>query len=189
MTPISASKVSGIFNISSFFLHYSAWFMHEILKCRECIIEASILFSLIFFCGLGLDKSELIGDVGSRSFYLRKSSGTSPFNSFRSETDPDSAKESPAPSIPHPPFLLHSFISRNINKMVRRARKLWKIVVCLQWGTTSQNPWPCWSNSAYFYCITSTLDSKATILSVAFLPFMPSPFSIHLSSFYMNCKC
>lgn len=83
---------------------------------------------------LGLDKSEVIGDVGSRSFFLRKSNETSPFSSFRSESDHDLATESAAAhsTTPPPPFILHSFISRKINKMVRRARKLWKILVCLQ---------------------------------------------------------
>ncbi|MED6124301.1 hypothetical protein PIB30_057669 [Stylosanthes scabra] len=73
-----------------------------------------------------LDKSELIGDVGSRSFYLRKSNGTSDMDSFYSESAPELLAHN------SPPLFLRSFIARNINKIVRRAKRLWNMVVCSQ---------------------------------------------------------
>ncbi|KAE9613164.1 hypothetical protein Lalb_Chr05g0214641 [Lupinus albus] len=70
-----------------------------------------------------LDKSEVIGDVGSRSFYLRKKGSLSALNSFHSES---------GPRIAAPPLLPASFIARKINKIVRRAQRLWNIVICSQ---------------------------------------------------------
>ncbi|XP_075641081.1 uncharacterized protein At4g22758 [Castanea sativa] len=80
-----------------------------------------------------LEKSELIGDVGSRSFYLRKccsghsSNGTSP-----STSEIALPRENCPPPIPPPAFLLPSVIARKISKIFRRARRLWKLLVCLQ---------------------------------------------------------
>ncbi|CAL0311677.1 unnamed protein product [Lupinus luteus] len=71
-----------------------------------------------------LDKSEVIGDVGSRSFYLRKNGSLSALNSFHSESGPC--------NIAVPPLLPSSFIARKINKIVRRAQRLWNIVICSQ---------------------------------------------------------
>ncbi|XP_019445083.1 PREDICTED: uncharacterized protein At4g22758 isoform X2 [Lupinus angustifolius] len=70
-----------------------------------------------------LDKSDVIGDVGSRSFYLRKNGSLSSLNSFHSES---------GPCIAAPPLLPSSFIARKINKIVRRAQRLWNIVICSQ---------------------------------------------------------
>ncbi|KAL1316612.1 uncharacterized protein At4g22758 isoform X2 [Arachis ipaensis] len=78
-----------------------------------------------------LDKSELIGDVGSRSFYLRKSNGTSGMDSFHSESTPELVTHSSVPKTPSP-FFLESFIAGKINKIVRRAKRLWNMVVCSQ---------------------------------------------------------
>ncbi|KAK4557996.1 hypothetical protein RGQ29_007659 [Quercus rubra] len=86
-----------------------------------------------YFSLKSLDKSELIGDVGSRSFYLRKccsghsSNGASP---CASEIAPP--KENCPPPIPPPAFLLPSVIARKISKIFRRTRRLWKLLVCLQ---------------------------------------------------------
>lgn len=92
---------------------------------------------MVYLCfyWIGLEKSELIGDVGSRSFYLRKccsghsSNGTSP-----STSEIALPRENCPPPIPPPAFLLPSVIARKINKIFRRARRLWKLLVCLQWG-------------------------------------------------------
>ena len=92
---------------------------------------------MVYLCfyWIGLDKSELIGDVGSRSFYLRKccsghsSNGASPCTS-----EIALPKENCPPPIPPPAFLLPSVIARKISKIFRRARRLWKLLVCLQWG-------------------------------------------------------
>lgn len=74
---------------------------------------------------IGLDKSELIGDAGSRSFYLRRSGSNCSSN----------AEIIPATmgSPPPPPFLLPTFIARKFGKIVRRAHKLWKVVICMRW--------------------------------------------------------
>jgi len=78
-----------------------------------------------------LDKSEVIGNVNSRSFYLRKSNGeSSTLNS--SESDHDLAKRGSA----NPQIVLPSFVSRKINKIVRRAHRLWNILVCSPWQPT-----------------------------------------------------
>lgn len=79
-----------------------------------------------------LDKSQSIGDAGSRSFYLRKnSSGHSSnggSNYFPSEIGP-AATNSP-PAVPHPTYLLPAFIARKLGKIVRRTRRLWNVLVC-----------------------------------------------------------
>ncbi|XP_061357883.1 uncharacterized protein At4g22758 [Gastrolobium bilobum] len=85
-----------------------------------------------YFSLQSLDKSEVIGDVGSRNFYLQKSNGASTSNSFHSESAHELVTSSTAPSIATPPLLLQSFIARKISKIVRRAQRLWKIVVCSQ---------------------------------------------------------
>ncbi|CAN1333116.1 Uncharacterized protein At4g22758 [Linum perenne] len=65
-----------------------------------------------------LEKSELIGDVGSRSFYLRRNSSLSEENAI----------------MPPPPamFPLQSFFAVKFGKVVRRTRRLWNMLVCLQ---------------------------------------------------------
>ncbi|RDX70031.1 hypothetical protein CR513_50772 [Mucuna pruriens] len=79
-----------------------------------------------------LDKSEVIADVGSRSFYLRKNNDASTLDIFHSESAPELVTRSSTPSIANPPMLITSFIARKISKIVRRAHRLWKIVVCSQ---------------------------------------------------------
>ncbi|KAL5552233.1 hypothetical protein UlMin_002409 [Ulmus minor] len=78
-----------------------------------------------YFSLEGLDSSEIIGDVGSRSFYLRKNNGASS-SVISNEIVPA------AEPIPPPLFFLPSFFARKLQKIARRARKLWKILICLQ---------------------------------------------------------
>lgn len=88
-------------------------------------VPSSFQLYLSYFSLQGLDKSEVIGNVNSRSFYLRMSNGeSSTLNS--SESDHDLANRSSA----NPQILLPSFVSRKINKIVRRAHRLWNILVC-----------------------------------------------------------
>ncbi|KAJ7944815.1 PPR containing protein [Quillaja saponaria] len=108
-------------------------------KLIHCNHDTCSIFQLYpsYFSLQSLDKSELIGDVGSRSFYLRKSCGVIHDSNatsalYDSKTVPSAAREASLPLIPHPPFLLPSFIARNINKIIRTACRLWKILVCLQ---------------------------------------------------------
>ncbi|KAK7366831.1 hypothetical protein VNO80_08830 [Phaseolus coccineus] len=79
-----------------------------------------------------LNKSEVIADVGSRSFYLRKNSDASVLTSFHSGSAPQLVIRASTPSIANPPFLFPSFVSRKISKIVRRAQRLWNILVCSQ---------------------------------------------------------
>ncbi|XWS61899.1 hypothetical protein CRYUN_Cryun07bG0164100 [Craigia yunnanensis] len=85
-----------------------------------------------YFSLQSLDKSQLIGDAGSRSFYLRKSSSghtsNGASNSFVSEIAPASANSPPA--VPPPTYLLPAFIAPKLSKIVRRTRRLWKVLVC-----------------------------------------------------------
>ncbi|KAA8521929.1 hypothetical protein F0562_012757 [Nyssa sinensis] len=77
-----------------------------------------------------LDKTDVIGDVGSRSFYLRKSSSGrgGEMASASSISEIVSARA----TTPQPPtFSLASFIARKINKIIRRTQKLWKILGCM----------------------------------------------------------
>uniref|UniRef100_A0A2N9EX19 DUF7054 domain-containing protein n=1 Tax=Fagus sylvatica TaxID=28930 RepID=A0A2N9EX19_FAGSY len=86
-----------------------------------------------YFSLKSLEKSELIGDVGSRSFYLRKSSsGHSSSGASPSTSGIVLARENSPPPIPPPAFLLPSVIARKISKIVRRTRRLWKLLVCME---------------------------------------------------------
>ncbi|CAM8950389.1 unnamed protein product [Rhodiola kirilowii] len=90
-----------------------------------------------------LAKSDVIGDIGSRSFYLR----TSRKASRPSRTEPGitsavssltiseviATRSAAADPTLHPSFLfLSGFISRRISQFMRRTRKLWKILGCMQ---------------------------------------------------------
>ncbi|KAK6251184.1 hypothetical protein SCA6_005189 [Theobroma cacao] len=87
-----------------------------------------------YFSLQSLDKSLIIGDAGSRSFYLRKSSSDNSSNgasnSFVSEIGLEGANSPPA--VPPPTYLLTAFIARKLSKIVRRTRRLWKVLVCLR---------------------------------------------------------
>ncbi|XP_040990382.1 uncharacterized protein At4g22758-like [Juglans microcarpa x Juglans regia] len=86
-----------------------------------------------YFSLKSLEKSELVGDVGRRSFYLRKSS-SGPSSNGASPCTSDinvPARESSPPPIPPPAFLLPSFIARKISQFFRRTRRLWKLFICI----------------------------------------------------------
>ncbi|KAI4327065.1 hypothetical protein L6164_019567 [Bauhinia variegata] len=94
-----------------------------------------------YFSLQSLDKSERIGDIGSRTFYLRKNNGpsSSPPALISShsvnEIVMDGATESTvaaAARIPPPLFLQPTCFARKMGKIIRRVRKLWNIVVCSQ---------------------------------------------------------
>ncbi|PIN27088.1 hypothetical protein CDL12_00146 [Handroanthus impetiginosus] len=78
-----------------------------------------------YFSIQSLSKSDLIGDVGSRSFYLRKCSS----RSSDSRTDKSSASSnelyiSPLPFVP-------SSLYRKIKKIIQRTRRVWKFFSCI----------------------------------------------------------
>ncbi|KAJ4912914.1 Uncharacterized protein Rs2_07535 [Raphanus sativus] len=71
-----------------------------------------------------LDKREIIGEIGSRSFYLRKRAH---------ETGVCFAGISPVRTSLIPSSnLIESCIAQFIGKILRRTRKLWNILVCTQ---------------------------------------------------------
>ncbi|CAK9173143.1 unnamed protein product [Ilex paraguariensis] len=79
-----------------------------------------------------MNKSAVIGDVGGRSFYLRTSNCCSSQDKIAPASD-NNLSATANTLITQPPFIfLPNFISRKINKIIRRTRKLWKIMGCLQ---------------------------------------------------------
>lgn len=85
-----------------------------------------------YFSLQSLDKAEMIGDVGSRSFYLRKSSSRNSSNNGASTLFTSEIASERAAPPPPPVFQLPSFFALPMQKIVRRTRKLWKILVCSQ---------------------------------------------------------
>lgn len=67
-----------------------------------------------------LDKREIIGEIGSRSFYMRKRDHE-PGDSFTERTS----------FIPSP-NLIELYITQIIGKITRRTRKIWNILVCAE---------------------------------------------------------
>ncbi|PSS04095.1 hypothetical protein CEY00_Acc19935 [Actinidia chinensis var. chinensis] len=82
-----------------------------------------------------LSKSEMIGDVGSRSFYLRKGNSEHSSNgdiTISASLTSEIVSSTPVPSTPSPPlFCFPPFIAWDIRKIIRRTRKLWKILGCM----------------------------------------------------------
>jgi len=121
-----------------------------------------------------LDKSEVIGNVNSRSFYLRKSNGGESSTLNSSERDHDLAKRSSA----NPPILLPSFVACKINKIVRRAHRLWNILVCSPWQPTMYTSS---SNIMGYFKSSTPWHRKATIFYL--LPFdssLPFLFDVYI---------
>lgn len=87
-----------------------------------------------YFSLQSLDKSELLGDVGSRSFYLRRTTAGLDTNGLPASFV--SGKAVPvrtiSPQSPPPIFLFSTFIARKLAKIMRRAHKLWRIIICSQ---------------------------------------------------------
>ncbi|EEF51012.1 conserved hypothetical protein [Ricinus communis] len=85
-----------------------------------------------YFSLQSLDKSELIGDIGSRSFYLRRSCSNRSSNGAASPSVSENAVagENPSRPVPPPAFLLSSFIAKKLGKVMRRSHRLWKVLVC-----------------------------------------------------------
>lgn len=79
-----------------------------------------------YFSLQGLSKSELIADVGSRSFYLRRRSSS--YCACSEDTDKTSPSASPSAS---PLPFLPTFVNRKFRKVMRRTRKVWKFFGCM----------------------------------------------------------
>ncbi|XP_057976978.1 uncharacterized protein At4g22758 [Malania oleifera] len=88
-----------------------------------------------YFSLQGLNKSDVIGEVGCRSFYLRKSSSSSSNRGDGHGMQLVSASSNPqidsVRATSPPPFICFTaFIEQCIRKIVRRTRKLWKVLGC-----------------------------------------------------------
>ncbi|XAR70401.1 hypothetical protein NMG60_11027245 [Bertholletia excelsa] len=92
--------------------------------------DASSTFELhhSYFSLQSLKKSDVIGEVGTRSFYLRK--GVENGGGNGGEIVSDRAN---APAPPPAPLFIFSpaFLARKMSKIIRRTRKLWKILGCI----------------------------------------------------------
>ncbi|KFK31957.1 hypothetical protein AALP_AA6G181800 [Arabis alpina] len=64
-----------------------------------------------------LEKTEVIGEIGSRSFYMRKREPENRISVIRSFPSAN---------------LIESFIAQKIGRIVRRSRKIWNILICTQ---------------------------------------------------------
>lgn len=85
-----------------------------------------------------LNKSAKIGEVGSRSFYLRQScSSHSSFNSASEGRNSTGGSEveifdSRIQTVPPPPaHLFFSFIAKRFSKIKRRTKRLWRVLACI----------------------------------------------------------
>ncbi|CAL1408498.1 unnamed protein product [Linum trigynum] len=82
-----------------------------------------------------LERSELIGEVGSRNFYLRKSGSSRRKSSSGSLLGSSLAtveRNSPSTKgVPPAIVLFQGFFGRKFSKIVRIMRRVWHMVVCL----------------------------------------------------------
>ncbi|KAF2595696.1 hypothetical protein F2Q68_00010056, partial [Brassica cretica] len=76
--------------------------------------EKSVKFSS-YLC---VEKTEIIGEIGSRSFYMRKKEPENMILVIR--------------NLPSSSNLFQSFIAQKIGRIVRRTRKVWNMLVCAQ---------------------------------------------------------
>ncbi|XP_055821372.1 uncharacterized protein At4g22758-like [Solanum dulcamara] len=79
-----------------------------------------------YFSLQSLSNTDVIGDVGSRSFYLRKS------NSNGSKQEITTDEIAPVKGNSQSLIVLDGFFGRKINKIIRRTCKLWKFLGCMQ---------------------------------------------------------
>ncbi|XP_010276484.1 PREDICTED: uncharacterized protein At4g22758-like [Nelumbo nucifera] len=86
-----------------------------------------------YFSLESIDKTEKIGDVGTRNFYLRKSGSC---YSEEVVSSRGNATVSASPVMPLQPFLqfMSFIVPKMVGKISRRTRKLWKILGCIQCG-------------------------------------------------------
>lgn len=98
------------------------------MKVFNCCLLSSASKLILLSC-IGLNKSDAIGDSGSRSFYLRKSSSA---RSSNASLNPDDLPDNAGSHLPGSSVVcFQSFIVRKINKIVRRTHKLWKLLGCI----------------------------------------------------------
>lgn len=72
-----------------------------------------------------MEKREIIGEIGSRSFYMRKKAH---------ETEGSFVGTTPVrTTLISSSNLIGSYIAQLIGKIMRRTRQIWNILVCVQW--------------------------------------------------------
>ncbi|KAK9143696.1 hypothetical protein Syun_013096 [Stephania yunnanensis] len=83
-----------------------------------------------------INKNVKIGEVGSRSFYLRRNNSSRSSNSGKEDLRPSTLTVDVENSVVLSPFMLISaFLARKFNKIGRRTKKLWKVMGCLTCGS------------------------------------------------------
>lgn len=82
----------------------------------------------------GIDGRERIGEVGSRSFYLRRSrtngSGGGVVGGGGGDVD-GGMTVSDFPAAAAPPAVLASYVARRMRKIGRRTKKIWTLLGCM----------------------------------------------------------
>ncbi|XP_016479868.1 uncharacterized protein At4g22758-like isoform X2 [Nicotiana tabacum] len=92
------------------------------------IASSSFKLYSSYFSLESLSNSDMIGDVGSRSFYLRKSN-----NNGNNSRNAEIAMEITSMEANSNPILaIPGLFALNINKMIRRTSKFWKFLGCIQ---------------------------------------------------------
>lgn len=112
--------------ITSFELHHS----YFSLQCSYLLLphnpySSMTMLKLHYFVNAGLEKSDVIGDIGSRSFYMRKSVNNDP--SIDSQTVVATPNNSPSPSSN---IFLPNFIYQEFKKMIQRTCEIWRLLGC-----------------------------------------------------------
>lgn len=80
----------------------------------------------------GLDGRERIGEVGSRSFYLRKSRTSGSDGDVEGGGDVDGGMTvSDFPASAAQPAVLASYVARRMRKIGRRTKKIWTLLGCM----------------------------------------------------------
>ncbi|XP_058086277.1 uncharacterized protein At4g22758-like [Magnolia sinica] len=106
-------------------------------------VEAASEFELhhSYFSLESMNKTERIGEMGSRNFFLRRSCSSRSSSNFDDEgdgrrrgTDNAASSREEIVNANPPPQLFLSFIARRISKIGRRTKKIWNILGCMSCG-------------------------------------------------------
>lgn len=92
-----------------------------------------------FYVFLGLDKTETIGDIGSRSFYMRKCKDN---NSFMG-SEVISTKGNSSPPQNNRIIVFPNIVSNSFKKILRSCGKLSKIIGCIDKWFLTMHPIIC----------------------------------------------
>lgn len=85
----------------------------------------------LIFLDIGLDKSNMIGETGSRSFYMRKSVNNNGDTCSRSSISSDiGVAEADEASSSFWSILLPGFMHEGLKKMINRTSKIRRLLNC-----------------------------------------------------------